>query len=290
MFELSRDVTVEDNVHFSDNVQNLLVRHIEAVCRGRDGADDIVSRMGTLVTASIPRNETPGAFLDEVIVKRLADIMDILAQLEAKPHVRSAASEAKTPEPPPDLLSINQMRAIYTALELTWHIGIRPYVYNKMMKSPVSSVSLPKSLLIDPQSLSLLGTLSVNFDVGRVWSYVRCIGRVSGHPLFSSLMLSRQMSRLILALLCLIEEPALGRYTDSDGDSDRIREVSMEASVMLNQLAAAASSKSMFVSELKVASRGPEWMKKAASLILASVIMSEGGVEAVLHGYLQGKM
>jgi hypothetical protein len=105
-------------------------------------------------------------------------------------------------------------------------------------------------------------------------------------------MLPRNLRRVLVALLVLTHRSNADLAGSSESDTDRklIRQnlASTSAKQLLNRICFDGDNKTFVVSELRVATRGPPWMRSAASEVFSHILLSERGLEAVLRAYLEG--
>jgi hypothetical protein len=95
------------------------------------------------------------------------------------------------------------------------------------------------------------------------------------------------MRRVISSLLIMSAIPK-DCYTNEHSILDEsIRRKAYDALIgIIND----ANLKSFFVSELRVATKGPRWMQCAARELFTQVLLGEHGLEYVLRAYLDGEL
>lgn len=213
-------------------------------------------------------------------------------------------------------LSINHLRIVYTAVEVIWICGLCPLLESSMgTKFDWSDAAHPKSLLLShdqleswsnvlPPNPSLLMKGSEQSDnaLTMAWSYARCMHIVLKNNAFAAHMLPRNLRRLLVSLLVLsktvLEQSAM--YSNSSFDNSVLatsdsREATADmvpelAYNLLRELCDTTVGKPLVVSELRIATRGPSWMKTAASALLTHILLSPpDGLEAVLKAHLDGE-
>ena len=277
---------------------------------------------------SIP-STTMEAFL-YVLVDDLLQIVRMLDTLAHTPStgVSSSSSSSSSGElgkirgkndlpAPLTALSINHLRIVYTAVEVIWICGLSPLLESSMggTKFDWSDAAHPKSLLLShdqleswsnilPPNTSLLlkGSEQSDNALTMAWSYARCMHIVLKNNTFAAHMLPRNLRRLLVSLLVLsktvLEQSAM--YSNSSFDNSVLatsdsREATADmvpelAYNLLRELCDTSVGKPLVVSELRIATRGPSWMKTAASALLTHILLSPpDGLEAVLKAHLDGE-
>ena len=260
-----------------------------------------------------------------VIVDDLLQIVRMLDTLAHTPSTGVSSSSSsgelgkirgKNDLPAPlTALSINHLRIVYTAIEVIWICGLCPLLEPSLgTKFDWSDAVHPKSLLISRDileswsnllptnhSLLLKGSEQSDHALTMAWSYARCMHIVLRNNAFAAHMLPRNLRRLLVSLLVLsktvLEQSAM--YSNPSFNSVLATSDSREATAdmvpelaynLLRELCDASGGKPLVVSELRIATRGPSWMKTAASALLTHILLSPpDGLEAVLKAHLDGE-
>ena len=246
--------------------------------------------------------------LERIMSVQVREILELAATLtEESIHSNMSSSSTprkmiSNPRAPPTVLSINHLRIVYTTIEILWICGVQPLLGAILGENfEWGDGPHPKSLLVTRESMTLLAKKgSAGFNLNQTMRYVRCIYSLVSNPLFLANMLPRNLRRLLVALLLLtkydeiLSERRKRRMALDEGDiihdyPDRnIDEVIVEAKSLLEVICFQSDNKTFVVSELRVATRGPSWMRAAASEIFSRIILSDGGFECVLRAYLEG--
>lgn len=131
--------------------------------------------------------------------------------------------------PPAALMSISQLRGIYTALELFWQWGLLPKIdhllKNRETAAYPKSIILPESLVNRIQNLIKTSPTfeQVNLrNIGELAPFLHDIEAVCTNDMFQGMMLGRNINRIVtslLALHCCMSGGALGIETNDAGIS-----------------------------------------------------------------------
>ena len=246
--------------------------------------------------------------LDQIVGREIREILEVAASLiEESNHSNNKSLPAprkmvSNPQAPPTVLSINHLRIVYTTIELLWLCGVQPFLGTILGDNfEWGEAPHPKSLLLTKESMILLSkTCNSGEDLNQIMCYLRCIHSLVSSPLFSTNMLPRNLRRLLVALLVLaksdiaLSERCKLRLVLNSHDMNHsttmcdLNEVSILAKDLLESICFQSDDKSFVISELRVASRGPSWMRCAASELFSRIILSDNGFESVLRAYLQG--
>jgi hypothetical protein len=184
------------------------------------------------------------------------------------------------PPAPSTLLSINHLRIIYTSIELLWLCGVLPYLKTVLDETfDVGDALHPKSVLLTKDTLISLSNFDIIPSTSQVLCYTRCMYDLISNPVFSINMLPRNLRRVLVSLLILAK-----------GEKISVEESSIQntAILLLEEICFNSSNKSFVISELRIAANGPPWMRLKASDLFSHIILSKGGIEAVLQAYLEG--
>lgn len=270
--------------------ENHVIAGIHALA-GHSGDQPRLENSGNVNVAASPKLSI-SCFLDQIVNGELREILNI-AKDQNDSNMKNVVTPGKmipNPIAPKNLLSINHLRIVYTAIELLWVCGVLPFVWTMLGDSfDWGEGAHPKSLLLSSELLILLSNNDAFVaDASLALQYVQCIHCLISVPLFSTNMLPRNLRRVLVALLVLTgPKPSV---TESDNENKLIsrNEVPTSAKQLLNDICFHSDSKIFVVSELRIATRGPPWMRSAASDLFSRMLLSERGLEAVLRAYLEG--
>ena len=289
---------------------------IIGICNAEDNhdiadLDSINSSTVPLLSNEILCDSQPLAVvLERLVSVEVREILELAATL-LKESTHSNMSSSSTPrkmisnpQAPPTVLSINHLRIVYTTIEVLWICGVKPLLGTILGGNfEWGEGPHPKSLLVTKESMAHLSKkCSAGFDLNQTMRYVRCIYSLVSNPLFLTNMLPRNLRRLLVALLLMTKydeilterrkrHMAPEEIDLSCGHTDRnIDEIIVAARSLLDIICFQSDNKTFVVSELRVATRGPSWMRTAASEIFSKIILSDGGFECVLRAYLEGDL
>lgn len=200
------------------------------------------------------------------------------------------------PVAPPTVLSINHLRVVYTSIELLWILGISGVV------APILGCTFdwneaihPKSLLISKETVSHLSRfITAKVEPCSALQYTQCIYSIISNSLFNANMLPRNLKRVLVALLVLsrpVERSStvmLYVGVRSKNPLESAIATNESAGSLLHDICLSDVNKSMVVSELRIAIKGPRWMRTAASDLLSKILLSDMGLAAVIRAYLEG--
>lgn len=249
-------------------------------------------------------------FLDELIETELRDVLVIAASLTMESDSSNSnlnvvpTKMLPNPIAPPTVLSINHLRIVYTSIELLWVCGVQPTLEGVLTNSfNWGEAPHPKSLLISKEVIcSLSKKDDIILDNSKILLYCQCIYSLISNSLFSANMLPRNLKRVLIALLVLSRRSAVS--TDQVDSENEVTGTSCfidiygpavppdlsrnQAEKLLNDICFNKKYKMLVISELRIATRGPQWMRTVASDLFSRVILSDLGLEAVLRAYLEG--
>ena len=289
---------------------------IIGICNAEDNHDIADLDSINLSTVPLLSNEVLcdsqplAVVLERLVSVEVREILELAATL-LKESTHSNMSSSSTPRKmisnpraPPTVLSINHLRIVYTTIEVLWICGVKPLLGTILGGNfEWGEGPHPKSLLVTKESMTHLSKkCSAGFDLNQTMRYVRCIYSLVSNPLFLTNMLPRNLRRLLVALLLMTKydeilterrkrHMAPEEIDLSCGHTDRnIDEIIVAARSLLDIICFQSDNKTFVVSELRVATRGPSWMRTAASEIFSKIILSDGGFECVLRAYLEGDL
>lgn len=239
------------------------------------------------------------ANFDVLIADEIGNVLDIveaLAKERGPSEPRSNLSQFNPhlkPVAPPTALSINHLRIIYTLIELLWIIGVQSFLVTVLEDNFDWGDALhPKSLLVSRDTLLSLATSVPNLQ--QMFSYCQCINKLISNYIFGANMLPRNLNRMLVALLTLAncDDKAIGFSHIKDntvtGGSQILITVRKGAKQLLTEISFSTENKSLVISELRIASKGPKWLRLAAAELFSQIILSDNGLDAALRAYLEG--
>jgi hypothetical protein len=229
-------------------------------------------------------------------------------------------SSSGTPLPPPTILTIQQLRYIYTAVELVWSWG---------MKSSVQIVggvafkyysAAPTALLLTETVLKLANDIIKRYEnvetqimndiviaqqrLSQLFDRAKCMRTLSLSKVFSSMLIQRNLKRIVITLLLLSEFPTTSLQKQSVstrvvGHANLLQAniMSLRTNARTELLDIVFDSSSQLKSACVIALRtlatvgnspNNRWVVQAGGRLLTDIIMSPRGVEATLLAYLQG--
>jgi hypothetical protein len=210
------------------------------------------------------------------IVTRLEKIVQTLQIYRLEEELKKEGTTS------PMLISIQNMRVIYTFLELLWHWGMKKHILtlSENLNLP-DDLSQPKSLLVNKDLMEFLtltdkskGKISIPLDIEIFNDLLRCtkvLNDIVTDEMFAHQMLERNINRILLSLIVL--------------KRDRPNE---ETVVNLLNSLKESNFRHIIISRMRVFVSATSWLRNDVSQILADVIQSEKGVESVIRAYLEG--
>ena len=289
---------------------------IIGICNAEDNND--IADLDSINSSTVPLlsnevlcdSQPLAVVLERLVSVEVREILELAATL-LKESTHSNMSSSSTPRKmisnpraPPTVLSINHLRIVYTTIEVLWICGVKPLLGTILGGNfEWGEGPHPKSLLVTKESMAHLSKkCSAGFDLNQTMRYVRCIYSLVSNPLFLTNMLPRNLRRLLVALLLMTKYDEIlterrKRHMGPEeidlsyGHTDRnIDEIIVAARSLLDIICFQSDNKTFVVSELRLATRGPSWMRTAASEIFSKIILSDGGFECVLRAYLEGDL
>ena len=229
-------------------------------------------------------------------IRNVIDIVEALAKERGTSELNNNLSKFNPnliPKAPPTAVSINHLRIIYTSVELLWVTGVQSFLVSVLEDNfDWGEAPHPKSLLISRDKLVSLAKAAPSLQ--QMFSYSLCINKLISNFIFSSNMLPRNLHRMLVAFLALAncDSKALGfsRVDDPTNTNGRciIKAIRENAKQFLTEVCFSTENKSLVISELRIASKGPKWLRVAASELFSKMILSENGLDAALRAYLEG--
>lgn len=206
-------------------------------------------------------------YISDVMVPRIVQSLDKMMFLLAEDGNNAAGVP---------LLSVQNLRLVYTAIEVLWQSSICATVH-KQADFVLPTSAYPSSLLIPKKTMDCLAEASTGCAVSEVYAQIECMRKVVCDDTFSGLMLQRNLDRILLTYYTLaLPQP--------DGS---LHAHSAMATAELQSLAEGPFA-SMIVTKLRGFTRGPAWLRDASLSTLTSILQGKGGLETVLSGYLEG--
>jgi hypothetical protein len=234
----------------------------------------------------IPGNYLPSP---EKLCEKLAAIAELITELAERDQEGSNAMRIKKtittlkcgekpPPPSSTLISIMQLRAIYTAIEVIWVIGAKFTFAEEYKKARFSDYDLtPPSMLLNKDQIDELYTRRLSSTEGSgndgekvdsVFKYIETILCVCKVTTFTSMMLERNMKRILVTLILLKHDP-------------RVKS-------LLRELLSSRQHKYHLVCALRSLLCCSFPVPAIASLCLTQLMTSDGGLEAVVRSFLDG--
>jgi hypothetical protein len=222
-------------------------------------------------------------FCDELVIRLLKVCM--VAGTVAATMGPLKMSSTGTPLPPPTILTIQQLRYVATAVEIVWTWGMSGIIKLLGNLELKSDQATPTSLLVTQQ---LLGSFSLSqpaqeCDAARLcaalYRRTNCVMRLALSKVFSSMLIQRNLSRILVSLLLVTTFP-----------QGKPKDIVLSAQEDLDSLMFHSSQalRSACVVALRCVTRANKWLVTGGGRTLTKVIMSAKGVECVLMAYLQG--
>ena len=209
-------------------------------------------------------------------LKNIVDHMQAMTELDkstlqGRHPIKNLASGTPPPPPPNALVSIMQLRAIYTALEIMWILAMRDFAMTKGGMADYDS--LPSAMLLDKEKIEFLFGERANthhyIATADKILWMKLIFSVCSVSAFTNMMLERNMKRIMCCLLLLKDEP--------------------DARSMLNELVSSNRYKYLIVCSLRsLLSSNSTSLKKDSSTLLTHILVKNDGLDAVLRSYLDG--
>jgi hypothetical protein len=190
-------------------------------------------------------------------------------------------------DPGKPILSVHNLRVVYSAIELIWQWGIQPTVASSSGFTLPES-AYPSSLLVHKRTVDHVFDYikSHVIQVEHLEKLITSVMRLVSNDSFSGLMLQRNLDRILLVFIMLSDEDKVSVLDKSGVESNSF--IKLRAVAVLRSLYEGPFA-SMVVSKLRAFTRGPTWLREASCAILTNVLQGERGVEIVLSGYLEGK-
>ena len=184
------------------------------------------------------------------------------------------------------VLSVQQLRVVYTSIEILWNWRIKPEVAHLgNFELPIQP--LPNSILITAKAYKQSTDHHViQPSLTELLRLTMVMKRVITNEIFSGLMLPRNLDRVLVTLFLLaFATNTLPSASISTGDIETVR---ASAQTEIDSLKSSAFLP-MVVTKLRSFTRGPAWLRDASLRLFSDILQGEGGLEVVLSGYLEGE-
>ena len=251
------------------------------------GMRDCLNQQGIDVGNDAAVSAVVLAFMENVIIPRLYALDEVVKEIEVSEkeqpkHLVNKIDRSIKPTiiPPTNLISLVHLISINTAIEALY--GWVIHLFNaSVMKVDIVEHIYPKTLSIPMEDfVDMRDALSKEAKSGyqNIFLCIKCLYSIVLSKAFKGWLLQRNLKRIILSLLCMIND-------DSNGQT---AETVVAAKGLLDDLAYDKEINHLVVSELRWAAQGSNTIKLAASRVMTAILQSENGLYAVLLGYLQG--
>ena len=215
------------------------------------------------------------------IVSTLKDLIELEGSVDGDRNpIQKLNHNSKPPPPPSTIMSIMQLRAIYTSIELIWCIAIEDYV---SLKSEINeTISFPSSMLLDfnhfkqiveSNKSTIDPSVSIKYSI---FCYIKTINSICEIKGFTNMMRERNLKRVLLSLIVLKIET-----------NDETNDVANEASDMLDHIILNGKNKLLTINSLRLIMTGNDSVRKEAGYYLTNLLMSKGGLYSVLLSFLE---
>jgi hypothetical protein len=166
-------------------------------------------------------------------------------------------------------VSIVQLRAVYTAMELLWSLGIQVKI-EQYSGFALPCFTIPNAMTISKNFFSQLSAKAL--PVPMLLSAVQALHIIVTHDLFAGMMLDRFFDRLLLCYFV---------FAGHEGFQEHRTHFDSQLQLLLTY-------STMTVTKLRSFAKAPSWLRQAASSALTRIVTSQQGVAAVLSAYLEG--
>jgi len=225
------------------------------------------------------------SYLGLIVIPKLKNVLEIVCILEKIPW-RAKDNDIKVGDripPPPLILSILHFRIIYTIIEMIWVLGVKSYLKNVIDYNFIDDI-YPKTLILNQNEIEcMVSSINQNNEI-KCLECIKIMGSILANKLFKATMLKRNLKRVILSLLILTAYPSSNEETKINLNNDSIQ----LAHTLLDTFTINFPERIMVIKALRWASSGPPFLRNAACNIMTKILLSNGGLETVLVGYLEG--
>lgn len=189
------------------------------------------------------------------------------------------------------LLSIQQLRVVYSSVEVFWRCAMRPFTLlhsSYCLPCDQPNNPLPSSMLITREMIEGLPVDStfVASPMVQQLTYYKCLQTFVTNDLFSGHMLLRNADRILMSLFTL--KYVASQPESSLSESNRMS-IFREVQEIETQLPFIFDGRftHIFVNKLRVFAKAPLWMREMASDMMRRMLLSPGGLHATLNAYLE---
>lgn len=204
--------------------------------------------------------------LDEIVrTIRLLDEREGVSSTSRWKPIQRVKSGDPPPPPPETIMSIMQLRAIYTAIECIWVGGIRSFVKSRASGFDDGN-NTPPSMLFKRE---IVDDLYSHLETDDIFGHISTILETCRVNFFMKMMLERNISRILITLILLKE---------NQRSKNLIREL-LDSSMYKYQVVCAL--RSLLGSSLEVTT--------VSSRCLTQIMLSDGGLNAIMLSFLDGK-
>lgn len=238
-------------------------------------------------------------YISHTFVPGCLDILDRLLHILASDRMTSVLHKNMP------VLSINDLRIVYTVTEVLWMWGLERSVSHFSAFNGLAVSTVPKSMLVQRKALECVSScLPVTHDFDHLYRIAACLKRVTFNDMFASLMVERSLDRIILSCFVMSNRTLLVEtlpHSSNCSSSEPsitpgCQRVPIDAACiadkalqMLDEIRA-SSFCSMVVTRARVFLRGlHSWVRDAACLLLSSILGQRNGLQALITGYLDGE-
>lgn len=218
----------------------------------------------------------PATYVSNVLIPGISRVLDAMMAV-------LVVEESQNPGKP--LLSVQNLRVVYTAIELTWQWGVLPTI-SKLSGFVPPVPPYPNSLLVQKRTIDFVQP-DPTASAGTLERLISTIANIVCNDTFSGLMLQRNLDRILLTYLVLSNPEKVRVLISGEPDEVAAVHIASRAASSLQRLYTGAFA-SMVVSKLRSFTKGPVWLRDASCEILSGILQGQRGVETVLSGYLEG--
>lgn len=220
----------------------------------------------------------PGKYVSNVLIHGMSRTLDAMM---------AALSVEESQNPGKPILSVQNLRVVYTAIEMVWQWGVLPTI-SKLSDFVAPVPPYPSSLLVQKRTIDSVHAVPTA-SADTLERLVSTIATIVCNETFSGLMLQRNLDRVLLSYLVLSDPHKVDSLLPSGPESELLRTTDMHTRVGASlQSLCAGPYASMVVSKLRSFTKGPAWLRDASCAILSGILQGPRGVETVLSGYLEG--
>lgn len=207
------------------------------------------------------------------------------------------------------VLSLDHMRAVYTAIEFLWQGVLRPEITSQLLFFKEENLMYPKTLVFKENTMASMINTPLLVDANERWTIYCVVFDVIFCTSFANTMQKRFTKRVLMYQLLTSNvskgNKALHNSTIKFMHDVTFRSVGVERSDTCRELLWRAFSRTVdeecfrqfvlsireIMHEASVAASGGgsyQWLLQDCGKLLSEYIMSDGGLKYVLQGYLDG--